>query len=212
MPDRWYNWRRTWFFQPEKPDNSNSTPAVELQQNEYSTDDLASLQTAALIAEPGLGKTQEIGRLESSFLHPHRIDLATISTWPELKDKLQDALNTSVENPKTVVLLDGLDEMLAIAPTAGTALGHFLKEKLGQSILSLDQYASLLSQHPETEAILHGYVVQQESQVVVDYGRLSDSPPKFSQLHEATKTVLEEHLLARSIQLFITCRTADWPQ
>lgn len=216
MVNPYFPWQRTWRQwspQDRSADHRGGT------SRDLSTEQIGSLAAAALLAEPGLGKSNELRLIEDQLLIAGEtvvsFDLGGFSTVGDIDAIIlrNSTLMTWRDGwgEQIAVLLDGLDQFMGVCPAAASALEQSLDQLLGQTELTEDQYAGILDTHVGAAAHLRGLVTQRDGIVLIDYARLRRLPARASSLPEELNEELKQHLRARRMRLLISCRVAEWP-
>ena len=216
MVNSYFPWQRTW-KQWSPQDRSADQRGVTSQG--LSTEQIGSLAAAALLAEPGLGKSNELRLIEDQLLGAGEtvvsFDLGGFSTVGDINAIIlkNSTLTAWRDSPgeQITVLLDGLDQFMGVCPAAASALEQSLDQLLGQTELTEDQYAGILDTYVGAAAHLAGLVTLKDGIVLIDYARLRRLPARANSLPEELNEELKRHLCARRMRLLICCRVAEWP-
>ena len=226
MPRKSHDWTRYWISNRDAVTlddaylaDPEAFPGVQASTLR-TTASLCDLPAAALFAEPGLGKSTELAGLEDACLTRGRQvishNLASFSDFQDVSARLFNAPELTAwkragPDQQLTLLLDGLDELTAVSPTAGTALAEAFGQLLGQAEFTDAEFEALCGAHTGLKNVFTGLVTAEGGRVLLDWNKLRSFPRRLEQIPVEALATVSAALRARRLQLFISCRTAEWP-
>lgn len=216
-------WQRYWFPAGKAPNMDTDYLANQQDKAQgqiLETTALSTLAGVGLLAEPGMGKTTELTVLYEHLLQEgvmviHQ-DLSELGNSGQLRVFLNSVPMTSWLNDVTrtgdVLLLDSLDHLLGTDPSVVATLSQELGRLLGQAEFTIHEFTKLIDSSPGSGRLVEPFVQRIGEQVTVDVFALSRLSALYEKVDEAVRDSFKNHLRAKRLKVYISCRAAQWPK